>query len=76
MVPSMYSLMWEAELVIERSPNALKPHFEATMRRSAGIEYLDDWRPTEYFVPNVVLSDKLPQKFFIHTGLIDNLRKS
>ena len=45
------------------------------MERSAGNEYLDDWRPTENFVPNVVLSDKLSQKLFIHTGLIDNLRK-
>ena len=28
---------------------------------------------TEYFVPNIVLPDKLPEEFLIDTSLIDNL---
>lgn len=77
MVPSMYDLIWAAELVTEPSPKQSKPHLEATRpvhqyyilsQRSNGA-----LRLTEDLVANLMLPDKISQELLIDTSLINDL---
>lgn len=78
MVPSMYSLMWEAEFVTFPSPpKTSKPHFEATSdprcvrsRRGGPRRCVQH---TEDLVAHVIFPDKISQEFLIDTSFVDNL---
>jgi hypothetical protein len=75
-VPSIYSLIWLAELVTPGdSPfRHLNPHFEATadVWLSSVITLHTLYRLTEDLVTDVVLPDKVAQKLLVDTGLVDN----
>lgn len=76
MVPSIYVLIWDAELVTPPSPNTSNPHFEATdnSHQNAADQWSISETPTEHLVPDLVFPYEIPEQFLIYAGLINDLR--
>lgn len=81
MVPSIYSLIWEAELVTPPSrpsvpPRQAKPHFDATTKQNSQYWFSDggDLQRTEDFITDVVLPNEVSEQFLVDTGSINNLQ--
>lgn len=79
MVPSMYSLMWAAELVTVRwGPKTSNPHLEATARRyhvsqEQNVEKKMFVVLTEKLIAGTVLLNEFSQQLLIFTSLVGNL---
>lgn len=78
MVPSMYDLMWVAELVTAPSSKTEKPHLDATVRRKTNVStccfYEGIKSLIEDLIANIVLPDEVSQKLFVDAGLVDDLQ--
>lgn len=81
MVPSIYSLIWEAELVTPPSrisvpPRQANPHFDATIKQHSQYWFSDggDMQRTEDFITDVVLPNEISEQFLVDTGSINNLQ--
>lgn len=77
MVPSMYDLMWAAELVTAPSSKTEKPHLDATVRRKTNISTCCFYEGinllTEDLITNIVLPDEVSQQLLVDTSLVDDL---
>lgn len=81
MVPSIYSLIWEAELVTAPSrlsvpPRQAKPHFDATITQHNQYWFSDGgyMQRTEDFITDVMLPNEISEQFLVDTGSINNLQ--
>lgn len=74
MVPSIYCLMCEAELVTEPEPsNTLKPHLEATRKGKLAWSRLvacNGLQLTKDLVADVVFPDEVTEELFVDSGLV------